>query len=114
MPYRARRSYPKHGAPPPISTGRSPLGNGRALNPPLATARLLIAAAINPGDHVLLVGAATGYAAALLARLGCPVVALEEDAGLAAQAKTALSDYAGINIVTGPLAKGHVKARPMT
>jgi protein-L-isoaspartate(D-aspartate) O-methyltransferase len=89
-----------------------PLGDGRALNPPLATARLLIAAAINPGDHVLLVGSATGYAAALLARLGCPVVALEEDAGLAAQAKTALADYAGINAVTGPLAKGHAKGAP--
>jgi protein-L-isoaspartate(D-aspartate) O-methyltransferase len=89
-----------------------PLGDGRALNPPLATARLLVAAAINPGDHVLLVGAATGYAAALLARLGCAVVALEEDAALVAQAKTALSDYAGIDIVTGPLAEGQAAGAP--
>ena len=89
-----------------------PLSDGRALNPPLATARLLMEAAINPSDHVLLVGAATGYAAALLARLGCSVVALEDDAGLAAQAKTALEDYAGINVVTGPLAKGHPTGAP--
>ena len=89
-----------------------PLSDGRALNPPLATARLLMEAAINPNDHVLLVGAATGYAAALLARLGCSVTALEEDAGLAAHARTALADYAGINLVTGPLAKGHAKGAP--
>ncbi len=89
-----------------------PLGNGRALNPPLATARLLIEAAIQPGDHVLLVGAAGGYAAALLARLGCSVVALEESAELVAQARTALADYAGIDIQTGALAKGHAVGAP--
>ncbi len=89
-----------------------PLGHGRALNPPLATARLLIEAAIQPGDHVLLVGAASGYAAALLARLGCAVVALEEDADLVALARTALADYAGISIQTGPLAGGHAKGAP--
>ncbi|MET0364420.1 MAG: protein-L-isoaspartate O-methyltransferase, partial [Sphingobium sp.] len=43
------------------------LGNGRALNPPLATARLLTEAGVEAGQSVLLVGAATGYAAALLA-----------------------------------------------
>lgn len=89
-----------------------PLEDGRALNPPLATARLLIEAGINPGDHVLLIGAATGYAAALLARLGCSVVAVEENPALAAQAKTALSDYAGITLVTASLAKGHAKGAP--
>jgi protein-L-isoaspartate(D-aspartate) O-methyltransferase len=89
-----------------------PLGNGRAMNPPLATARLLTAAAINAGEHVLLVGAATGYAAALLARLGCSVIAVEEDADLVAQAKKALSDYAGIRLEKGTLAKGAAKDAP--
>lgn len=89
-----------------------PLGDGRALNPPLATARLLVEAGINLGDNVLLVGAATGYAAALLARLGCSVVALEEDASLLAQAKTALAGYAGVTLAAGPLAKGHAKCAP--
>ncbi|HEY1124005.1 MAG TPA: protein-L-isoaspartate O-methyltransferase [Sphingobium sp.] len=89
-----------------------PLSGSRALNPPLATARLLVEAGINPGDHVLLVGAATGYAAALLARLGCSVVALEEDADLLMQAKAALADYAGITLVSGTLAKGHAKGAP--
>lgn len=89
-----------------------PLGAGRALNPPLATARLLVEAAVKPGDHVLLVGAATGYAAALLARLGCSVVAVEEDEALLAHARKALDDYAGITLVQGPLAKGHATGAP--
>ncbi len=89
-----------------------PLGNGRAINPPLATARLLVAAELKAGDHVLLVGAASGYTAALLARLGCTVIALEDDTGLAAQAATNLSGQAGIDIVAGPLAKGHAKGAP--
>jgi len=89
-----------------------PLGNGRALNPPLATARLLIEADIKAGDHVLLVGAASGYAAALLSRLSCKVVALEDSADLVAHARTALADFAGISIQTGALAKGHAKGAP--
>jgi len=89
-----------------------PLGSGRALNPPLATARLLAEAAVKAGDHVLLVGAATGYAAALLARLGCSVVALEENADLAALAKKALSGSKSVTLVTGPLVKGHAKGAP--
>lgn len=89
-----------------------PLGAGRALNPPLATARLLVAAAPRPGERVLLIGAATGYAAALLARLGCDVVAVEEEASLAAHAKAQLADWAGISFTTGPLAKGAKKDGP--
>lgn len=89
-----------------------PLGAGRALNPPLATARLLAEANVAPGDHVLLIGAATGYAAAVLARLNCSVVAVEEDAALVAAARTALDDYAGVTIVEGPLAGGHAAGGP--
>jgi protein-L-isoaspartate(D-aspartate) O-methyltransferase len=89
-----------------------PLGNGRALNPPLATARLLVEAAPKAGERVLLIGAATGYAAALLTRLGCAVVAVEEDAALIAHARAALADRAGLQIEAGALAKGHAKGAP--
>jgi protein-L-isoaspartate(D-aspartate) O-methyltransferase len=89
-----------------------PLSAGRALNPPLATARLLVAAAPQPGEHVLLIGAATGYAAALLARLGCDVVAVEEEAELAAHARGQLGDWAGIRFETGPLVKGSRTGAP--
>lgn len=79
-----------------------PLGEGRALNAPLVTGRLLVAAALRPGMRVLLVGAATGYAAACLAALGTEVVALEESADLAAMAPA----DARIAWTSGPLAAG--------
>lgn len=89
-----------------------PLGNGRALNPPLATTRLLVEAAPRAGERVLLIGAATGYAAALLVRLGCDVVAVEEDATLVAHARAVLGDRANLRIEAGPLANGHAKGAP--
>ncbi len=88
-----------------------PLGSGRALNPPLATARLLNEARPQPTERVLLVGAATGYAAALLARLAGSVVALEEDEALLEAAK-ATAKAKSVNFVAGPLADGWAKDAP--
>jgi protein-L-isoaspartate(D-aspartate) O-methyltransferase len=89
-----------------------PLGNGRSLNPPLATGRLLIEAGLNPGDIVLLIGAASGYTAAVLAQLGVSVVAVEEDKTLAAQALAQLTGVAGVELVTGTLASGSPDKAP--
>lgn len=89
-----------------------PLGNGRALNPPVVTARLLTEAQLIAGERCLLIGAATGYAAALLARLGVQVVALEEDEKLLDAARATLGDTVGITITQGPLAAGHAKSAP--
>lgn len=55
-----------------------PLGNGRQINPPLATGRLLSVAEIDPGSKVLLLGDATGYCAAILDRVGAKVTAVGE------------------------------------
>lgn len=84
-----------------------PLGGGRALNSPLATARLIAEADVVPGESVLIVGAATGYAAALLNELGAKVTALEVDETLATIGKAA-----GIAYVAGPLEAGYRKAAP--
>lgn len=95
-----------------------PLKSGRHLNAPMSLGRLLTEARPAPGDRALLVGAATGYAAAVLARLVGHVVALEEDEELAARAKAVLAslpteDGAGtIELVRGPLAKGWKKSAP--
>jgi protein-L-isoaspartate(D-aspartate) O-methyltransferase len=83
----------------------------RALNPPLVAGRMLVAAAVRPGLRVLLVGSATGYTAALLARLGAEVHAVEEDAELMAAAQAATAD-ANIHWVQGPLAAGAPDAAP--
>lgn len=88
-----------------------PLGSGRAINPPLITGRLLVAADIRPTDRVLLVGAARGYAAAVLARLAGSVVALEEDAALVGAARDAISD-AKVTVVEGPLKAGSAEGAP--
>jgi protein-L-isoaspartate(D-aspartate) O-methyltransferase len=58
---------------------------------PMVLAKLLQLAAIRPAEHVLVVCAGTGYSAALAARLGARVVALEPDAALRALAAKALA-----------------------
>ena len=87
------------------------LGHGRALNAPLVTGRMLVAAAIRPGQRVLLIGSATGYAAALLVRLGAEVHAVEEQAELMASAQAAITD-ANIHWIAGPLSAGAPAAAP--
>jgi protein-L-isoaspartate(D-aspartate) O-methyltransferase len=82
------------------------LGDGRGLNPPVATGRLLDAAQPQPGEHVLVIGAGTGYVAALLASMGCTVTALEESPDLFARAQAALAGTAHVTLVQGPLAAG--------
>ncbi len=82
-----------------------PLAGGRALNAPLVTGRLLKEAQIEVGDKVLLIGAATGYAAALLAELGAQVTAVEEEGG----AEIALP---GVTVVRGPLEAGAPAGAP--
>lgn len=89
-----------------------PLGNGRKHNSPLATGRLLTEAQVLPGDHVLLIGAAGGYAAALLGRLAANVVALEEDDALVAIARGTLAEYNNVELVQGPLNQGWAQKGP--
>jgi protein-L-isoaspartate(D-aspartate) O-methyltransferase len=48
-------------------------GGGRSMMPPAALGRLLSELAPRPGEHALVVGAASGYAAALLERIGLTV-----------------------------------------
>jgi protein-L-isoaspartate(D-aspartate) O-methyltransferase len=88
-----------------------PLGGGRALNPPMTTGRLLTEARLQGHERALVIGAATGYSAAVLARLVGSVIALEEDDGLAAFARAALKD-SKVSLAKGPLAKGWAKGAP--
>jgi protein-L-isoaspartate(D-aspartate) O-methyltransferase len=83
------------------------LGGGRSLNPPIATGRLLVEAQIKPSDRVLLIGAATGYTAAVLSTLCAHVVAVESDALLCAAARENLKNAENVEIFEGNLATGH-------
>ncbi|WP_037496656.1 protein-L-isoaspartate O-methyltransferase family protein [Sphingomonas sp. KC8] len=88
-----------------------PLGGGRLLNSPMATGRLLTEIEAQPGDRALIIGAATGYSAALLAGLVAEVVALDEDAALTAKARAA-GLPANVTVVDGPLADGWAAGAP--
>ena len=62
----------------------------RFLVKPALTAKLFQAAELKDGDNVLIVGAATGYAAALAVELGAKVTAIESDASLCAKGRDVL------------------------
>lgn len=87
---------------------------GRFLLDPRVFAKLAQLAGLGPADTVLVVGGATGYSAAVLARLAARVVLLESDAGLAARAGEALAatGAANVSVATGPLAAGHPGGAP--
>lgn len=84
------------------------LGGGRRLLEPQVLARLLQAAAIQPSEVVLDVGCATGYSAAVIAKLASTVVALESDKGLAGRATALLAEQGvdNVAVVEGSLAEG--------
>ncbi len=84
-----------------------PLARGRLLNPPMATGKLLTEAYLRRTDRVLLLGAATGYAAAVLASLVEHVTAVEVDPGLAEQARANLAATPAVSVIEGPLEAGH-------
>jgi protein-L-isoaspartate(D-aspartate) O-methyltransferase len=71
----------------------------RFLIKPVVTAKMLQAAEIMDTDKVLVVGCATGYTAALAAKLAGQVIATESDPSLAAKAGAVLAQI-GLGNVT--------------
>ncbi|MFH5925738.1 protein-L-isoaspartate O-methyltransferase family protein [Roseomonas xinghualingensis] len=67
------------------------LGGGRVLLQPMVIAQLLQLAEPRPAERVLLLASGTGYGAALLAHMGCQVVAVEDDKALLELAGPALA-----------------------
>ena len=63
----------------------------RFLIKPVVLAKMLQAAEIKQSDRVLVVGCATGYAAAVIAQFAGEVAATESDAGLATKAGAVLA-----------------------
>jgi protein-L-isoaspartate(D-aspartate) O-methyltransferase len=94
--------------------GEIRLGNGRVLLRPMTLAKLIQAANVRPGDHVLDVGCGTGYSSAVLSHLGASVVALEEDAALPRPAEAVLTAAGArqVRFVEGPLTAGCPVAAP--
>jgi protein-L-isoaspartate(D-aspartate) O-methyltransferase len=84
-----------------------PLGGGRFLTAPAVLGVLLTQMKPEPGQRALVVGAGTGYSAAVLAAIGLEVTALEASAELAARARDL-----GVDIVEGPLERGFANGAP--
>ena len=86
----------------------------RFLIKPVVTAKMLQAAEIGETDNVLVVGCATGYAAAVVAQLGCRVTATESDPTLAAKAQEILAGLglAHVTVRAAAAADGDATAAP--
>jgi protein-L-isoaspartate(D-aspartate) O-methyltransferase len=117
----AMEEVPRERFLPPDLTGLAyldldvPVGEGagaRRLLKPMVFAKLLQAAELSGTDSVLDVGCATGYGAAVLARVAGHVVALEQDAALAKAATAALADEPNVSVASVPLIEGWPPGAP--
>lgn len=90
------------------------LGAGRVMLEARTLAKMLEALDILPSEIVLDLGCGLGYSAAVIARLAEAVVAVEEDAELAAAAQTTLAAEGvdNVAVVAGPLTAGNAKHGP--
>jgi protein-L-isoaspartate(D-aspartate) O-methyltransferase len=87
----------------------------RFLIKPVLTAKLLQAAGLGDTDNVLIVGAATGYAAALAAHLAGKVTATESDSALCAKGREVLGKLGlgdKVTFKTAEAAAGDASAAP--
>jgi protein-L-isoaspartate(D-aspartate) O-methyltransferase len=84
----------------------------RSMMPPAQLARLLQALELPPESHAMLVGAGTGYSATILALIAGSVIAVEEDADLAASAEARLKNTADISLVERKLIEGNPEGAP--
>jgi protein-L-isoaspartate(D-aspartate) O-methyltransferase len=83
------------------------IGSGRFLVAPAVLGQLLTQMMPEPGQRALVVGAGTGYSAAVLIAAGLHVVALESDRELAEAARKQK-----LKVVEGPLEDGHAAGAP--
>lgn len=84
------------------------IGDRRVVLEARSLAKLLDFIDIQPGEHVLDLGAGLGYASAVIASLGGLVVSVEQDTAMATLARTRL-DAAGfdrVKVVNAPLIAG--------
>ena len=91
------------------------LPGGRALIEPMVIARLLQLLRLREGDRMLLLGAGTGYAAAVATRCGARVTAVESDPalfGLARRAVSGLVPAGVLDLVQADPAQGHAAGAP--
>lgn len=87
---------------------------GRHMMEPIVLARLVQALEIKSTDSVLVIGAGTGYDAALIGSLAGPVVAIESDPKLVETASMLINQLGidNVAVVEAPLAEGYGAQAP--
>ena len=87
---------------------------GQTISQPLVVALMTQAAALQPGDVVLEVGAGSGYQAAVLSRLCRRVVTIEREPALAERAAATLKrlGYDNVEVVLGDGSLGWARSAP--
>jgi protein-L-isoaspartate(D-aspartate) O-methyltransferase len=98
---------PRHTRPLAYADRAVSIGDGRFLMPPAALGQLLTQMMPRPGHNALVVGAGTGYSAAVLAAIGVSVSAIDSSPELVAAAREA-----GVQVVQSPLASGLKRNAP--
>ena len=94
--------------------GRHQVASGRHTLSLINIATMLQLADIKPTDTVMMIGCATGYAAAVCAKIAKHVYAVEENQELSTVARGIISQKAieGVDIVSTPLVAGHGEHAP--
>lgn len=90
------------------------IARGRVVLEPRTIAKMIDALDLQPTELVLNLAAGYGYTAAVLGRLAQAIVAVEEDAEMAAEATRRLAGIGADNVavVQGPIAAGHKAEAP--
>src|SRR6476469_468679 len=100
------RFLPSHTRPLAYVDRAVAIGDGRFLAAPAVLGQLLTQMMPERGQRALVIGAGTGYSAAVLSAMGLEVVAIESSRELAARAREL-----GVTVVEGPLEAGDPKGR---
>jgi protein-L-isoaspartate(D-aspartate) O-methyltransferase len=101
------RFLPSHTRPLAYVDRAVAIGDGRFLSAPAVLGQLITQMKVEPGQRALVVGAGTGYSAAVLSAIGLEVDAVESDPALAAAAREM-----GVSTAEGPLERGNASRAP--
>lgn len=91
-----------------------PIEEAQTISQPYIVALMIEAAGIKPGDHVLEVGAGSGYASAVMGQIAAQVIGIEWHHSLArtAQSRMAELGYRNVHIYQGDGTKGWPELAP--
>jgi len=91
-----------------------PIAAGQTISQPFIIAEMIMEAGVRPGAKVLEVGAGSGYAAAVIARIADRVIAIERQSELVASGRERLAGLgiANVEIVEGDGSEGWRQEAP--